>query len=108
VGEAGADRSAENEVFLREVNQRIVAKTVELAGDRLSPAEQYCDFLCACGRLDCSGLVSVTIADFERAHAEDDCFVVVPGHENADVDEVVTRTANYVVVKKKRGRTKKK
>jgi len=103
MGEAAAERLAENEIFLREVNQRIAAKTAELAGDRFSPTEQFCDFLCACGRLDCSALVSLTIADFEHAHADDDCFVVVPGHENAEIEEVVTRTGNYVVVKKTRG-----
>jgi hypothetical protein len=97
------ERVAENEAFLREVNERIAEKTLELAGDGTEPAQQECDFLCACGRTDCSEIVSLTIAAYEDAQSQDDLFVVAPGHETPEIEHVVERHETYVVVRKNRG-----
>ena len=95
-------RLAENEAFLREVNERIAEKTIELAADAVEPTQQECDFLCACGRPDCSEIVSLTIAQYGDAQ-EDDLFVVALGHETDEIEDVVERHESYVVVRKKPG-----
>lgn len=97
------EQMAENEAFLREVNERIAEKTIELAGEAAEPSQQECDFLCACGRPGCSEIVSVTIAEYEDAQAKDDLFVIAPGHETPEIEEVVERHESYLVVRKKRG-----
>jgi ethanolamine utilization microcompartment shell protein EutS len=103
VGASQPERIAENEVFLREVNERIAEKTVELAGLAAQPGEQQCDFLCACGQPDCTAIVSLTIAEFEHAQSKDDQFVIAHGHESPEIERVVEEHENYLVVKKRRG-----
>jgi len=102
VGTSQPEQLADNEGFLREVNERIAEKTIELAGEVADPAQQECDFLCACGRPDCAELVSLTIAEYEDAQSKDDLFVIAPGHESNEIEDVVERHESYVVVKKKR------
>ena len=97
------ERVAENEAFLREVNERIAEKTIELAGEAVERDEQECDFLCACGRPDCAEIVSLTIAAYEDAQANDDLFVIAPGHETSEIEDVVERHESYLVVRKKPG-----
>ena len=97
------ERVAENEAFLREVNARIAEKTIELAGEVVEPTQQECDFLCACGRSNCTEIISLTIAEYENAQNDDDLFLIAPGHETSELERVVERHESYVVVKKKRG-----
>ena len=97
------ERLAENEAFLREVNERIAEKTIELAGEAAEPGQQEGDFLCACGRADCAEIVSLTIAAYEDAQEQEDLFVIAPGHETPEIEEVVEQHETYLVVRKKRG-----
>jgi hypothetical protein len=40
------------------------------------------------------------VAEFERAHEQRDRFVVAPGHEDGDMEHVVSRHGEYFVVDK--------
>jgi hypothetical protein len=42
----------------------------------------------------------MTVADYDRVHAQADRFVVVPGHESTEIENVVEERADYVVVDK--------
>ncbi len=84
-----AQRIAENEVVLREVNERIAEKTSDLEARGLAGSDETSQYLCSCGRPDCDESLNLTLAEFEAAHARDDQFVVAPGHEVPDVDELV-------------------
>ncbi len=103
MNEAHAERIAANEILVREVNELIVEKTTEMAGDGLEPGDQECGFLCACGRPGCTETLALTVEQFEAAHSEDDRFIVAPGHQVPEIEQVVERHDDYLVVKKKLG-----
>lgn len=92
------ERTARNEALLREVNERI-----HDVGQRLQvlPDNGELDFLCECGRPACAMVVHMPAADYQRVRADNDRFVVVPGHEDATIERVVERHASFFVVDKR-------
>lgn len=98
-----AERIVENELVLREVNERIAEKTSELEARGLAGVDETSEYLCCCGRPDCAETIKLTLAEFEEAHARDDQFIVAPGHEVPVIEELVARHDTYSVVRKKLG-----
>jgi hypothetical protein len=92
------ERIARNEALLREVNERIHDVGAEL---QVLPGDGELDFRCECGRPECDVLVHMPASDYERVRAENDRFVLVPGHEDAHIERVVERSEGYVVVDKR-------
>lgn len=91
------ERIARNEARLRDVNEEIEQISVqELEAGKHSEIE----VLCECGRDGCLGRIKLSIEEYEAAHSESDHFVVLPGHESAEVERVVERTDAYLVVDK--------
>lgn len=45
-------------------------------------------------------MISVTVADYEGVHAQDDRFIVLRGHESTEIERVVEEHADYLVVDK--------
>jgi hypothetical protein len=45
-------------------------------------------------------MITLTVADYEGVHHQEDRFVVVPGHENPEIENVVERREAYFVVDK--------
>jgi hypothetical protein len=101
--EAAAERIAENEVVLREVNERIAEKTSDLEIRGLAGDDETSEYLCSCGRPDCDDLLRLTLREFAEAHARDDHFVVAHGHDNPEIEDVVAEYDRYAVVRKKPG-----
>ena len=95
---AREDRMAKNEALLREVNERI-----HEVGERLQvlPDDGLLEFRCECGRSACEELISLTAREYEKVRSEDDRFALVPGHQDAEIEEVVERTERYVLVDKR-------
>ena len=82
-------RIGENESLWRQINE-------------LAPPEPgVMNFVvCECGRADCREQVSITAAEYEAVRSESTTFIVVPGHEEPDVEHVVKETDRYLVVDK--------
>ena len=79
-----ARRHAENEQLLSEAND-------SLGGD--GP-----EVLCECGGAACTDRISVNLADYMRVRRWDDRFLLAPGHEDADFENVVERHKGWLVV----------
>jgi hypothetical protein len=92
------ERKARNESLLREVNERIYDVG---EGMQVLPDNGELDFRCECGRPACDVLVHMLASDYRRVRADNDRFVVVPGHEDAHIERVVERSKGYVVVDKR-------
>jgi hypothetical protein len=92
--DARDERIAKNEVVFRATNLEIKQAEKEAGGDGVL------EVLCECGQEGCSRLISLTVAEYDRAHSQDDRFVVVPGHENPEIESVVERREAYLVVDK--------
>ncbi len=91
-------RIGRNEALFREVNERIerVTEALQVGPEELS-------ILCECGDESCFEHVDVSIAEYERVRSRSTWFFVRPGHEHAEVEEVVERQEAYHVVRKHEG-----
>jgi hypothetical protein len=97
------ERIAENEVVLREVNERIAEKTSDLESRGLASEVETSEYLCSCGRPDCEEYLRLTLDEFADAHVREDQFVVARGHENPEIEDLVETHGGYSVVRKKPG-----
>jgi len=86
-----------NESVFREVNERI-----ENAADSFGLTEEL-SFICECGDPDCVQQISMTRTEYEALRSDPTHFAVSPGHEIADVEEIVERRKGYDVIRKREG-----
>lgn len=94
------ERQARNEALLRKVNEQIVVLGQGAGG--WAGASQQFDFQCECGQLEsCEGRVVMTIEEYEAVHSQRDRFVLVPGHETPELEDVVEAHERYVIVDKR-------
>ena len=85
------ERAAKNQSLFREVNERIG----ELSGSATLPT-----FVCECTAETCDQRLPLTREEYERIRSDSNSFFVVPGHEIAEIEEVIHVTERYVVVAK--------
>jgi len=85
---------ARNESLYRDVNEAI--ERGQWPGEHHPAA-----FRCECARAGCAALLELTPSEYERARAHPRRFVLVPGHEDARVEDVVERHTAYVLVEKR-------
>jgi hypothetical protein len=86
------ERISRTEEFFRQVNEAI--------------AEMYDgdgEFVCECGNPNCSETLELSKDDLRLLHARRDHYVVIPGHQILDVDEVVAEREGSLIVRKLRG-----
>jgi hypothetical protein len=90
------ERAARNEAMFRTVNRELEQATREAGG---GPGDQL-EVLCECGDEGCSAMVTLTLSEYEEIHRQPDRFVVLPGHENPEIERVMARKDRYLVVDK--------
>jgi hypothetical protein len=98
VDDPQAARLAKNEAMFRRVNEAIEALSRESDETiEWSPIS----FVCECGALECARVIDVQRAAYEAVRAQPKQFIVVPGHERVDVEAVIERRDDYLVVEKR-------
>jgi hypothetical protein len=90
------ERLGRNEIFFREVNERIE----EVAGG-LGIDNHVFEFVCECLNLDCTLRLPLTISMYEQARAKPDQFIVAPGHEMPEIEDVIERGEGFQIVQKR-------
>jgi hypothetical protein len=80
-----------------EINGRRVNEAIE----RGTGAAGAAVFVCECGHLGCTETLELTIAEYEAVRSGFERFLVVPGHEIEQIEEVVERHHAYLVVAKR-------
>ena len=96
--DADQERRARNEAIFREVNERIEELSKRSGideDDSLLPG-----FICECSNDGCTELLQVTYQQYEAVRENPRRFLVLPGHEDLDVESVVDQHANALVVEK--------
>jgi hypothetical protein len=88
-------RIGRNESLFRETNEAIER------GHWPNEPGTRVRFRCECARLDCNAAVELTLAEYEYVRAEPHRFVLVPGHELPEVEDVISCTERYAVVEKR-------
>ena len=91
-------RVAQNEALFREVNERV--EQVATGFTDYGEEDRLLGLVCECGRTECTELLEVTHAQYESARSNPLRFLVVPGHEQTDVERVVERHEGFLVVVK--------
>jgi hypothetical protein len=87
-------RLAQNEALFREVNERVSS----LATDH-SDAASY-KYVCECSNPDCTFQVALSESEYEAVRADPRQFFVLPEHYLPQIENVVTETDRYWIVKK--------
>ena len=87
-------RLSKNQALFREVNERVVRVAQEFA------TYGALSVVCECADVDCGAQIELTHEEYERVRAVPHHFLVKPGHETSDVEDVVEATDGYVIVAK--------
>jgi hypothetical protein len=90
-------RISRNEILFREVNERID----DLSGH--DSTLDTVDFVCECGRPECTNRVPLTQEQYEAVRSDGQRFLVMPGHLTSSIERVVEDHATYQVVEKDDG-----
>jgi hypothetical protein len=93
-------RRVKNEALFREVNERIEELETGLT-DYAPDGSLLVGFVCECPSEDCGETVEVTRAQYEAVRTNPSRFIVLPGHENPDIESIVERHQHFVVAEKR-------
>ena len=88
-------RAARNEALFREVNENI-ARLEER--HRTTTDEPI--FLCECANADCTRHIAVEPDVYVRVREEPRYFLVIPGHEDMQLERIVETHRDYLIVEK--------
>ena len=89
-----AQRAARNEEIFRGVNERIEE------GAELHAVSGALPFHCECGRAACLETIEIPTGRYAAVMRERYRFVVVPGHEEPDIERVLETEPEFLVVEK--------
>jgi hypothetical protein len=88
-------RLARNENLFREINERVR----EIAAVHGADLHLY-EFYCECSNTDCTLRVELHLRDYERVRERGDRFLIAPGHNLPDIEEIVERNDGWWVIQK--------
>jgi len=93
MAEPREERITRNEASFRSLNE-------SLGGRVHDPDTNRAGFVCECGDADCAATVRVNMERYEEVRRDPHLFLIEPGHEILDVEDVVQRTDGFLVVRK--------
>jgi hypothetical protein len=95
-------RAAQNQLLSRSVDHR-----VKQLGETTGGAQAELDFACECADERCVERIRLSLLQFLAIDSEDNRFIVLRGHEDLDVEDVIAERDCFLVVSKResRGRT---
>jgi hypothetical protein len=88
---------ARTESLFRDVNERIAE-----SAERFS--SQEAEFVCECGNAACTDRIPASLEDYHAVREDGARFMLVPGHEDVQVEKVVSRRQRYSIVAKVKNR----
>jgi hypothetical protein len=90
------DRLVRNQVIFREVNERIreLAEHFDL--------ESGAAFICECSDESCVASIALDFDEYKAIRSSPTLFLVAPGHETLQVENVVETNDRYALVEKVR------
>jgi hypothetical protein len=97
VNEQQVRRRARNEALFRSLNEKV--KDIE-SGDGADASDPI-DFVCECSSLECMKVVSVSREEYEAVREGGSTFIVAPGHEEPEIEDVIVSRSSFSVVEKR-------
>jgi hypothetical protein len=98
--EVEQERSAAVQLLFRDVNERIHSLGAELFQLGGRDAIQV---ICECLQVTCRERIGLAADAYEGIRGRPEAFVVLPGHERLEIEQVVQRHEAYLVVEKEAG-----
>jgi hypothetical protein len=87
------ERRATTEALFRDVNERIAESAERFEAE-------HTEFVCECADASCTHRVTASLAEYEDVRAQPTTFLVAPGHEQTDIEQVVSDRGGYRIVDK--------
>lgn len=87
------ERRATTEALFRDVNERIAE-----SAERFDATET--EFVCECSDLNCTHKVPASLAEYEQVRGDPATFLLAPGHEEKDIERVVSDRGRFRIVEK--------
>jgi hypothetical protein len=87
------ERRATTEALFRDVNERIAESAERFDATRT-------EFVCECADPGCTHRVEASLAEYERVREDPTTFLLVPGHEQRDIEHVVSDLGRFRIVEK--------
>jgi hypothetical protein len=87
-----AQRAAENENLFRRINERVEA---------LAAGHDELPIVCECSDPGCVERLNVPHGTYEHARSQPAWFLLAPGHEKAELEQVVERGDGWLLVAKR-------
>lgn len=84
-------RAAKNQSLFREVNEHV---------ESLADTNTFTLFVCECFDESCAEHVPLTVEEYEHIRSRPDHFVILPGHLDPEIEEVVETCDRFLVVAK--------
>lgn len=91
-------RVGKNEALFRQVNER-----VEQLNESFATVTDTFEVVCECGDSGCVTQISIASDAYERVRTDPTRFIVAPGHEDSEVEDIVDTQSAYHVVRKHAG-----
>lgn len=95
MGTPREERLANNEALFRLANERMAQWE-----ERQDPDAEPDFYLCECADIDCRQKVTLSKAEYEAVRSDSRHFLVVAGHDVAEVEAVIERHENWSKVEK--------
>jgi hypothetical protein len=89
-------RAAQNQLLFRSVNERI-----KQLGETRGGARPELDFACECADRTCVERIRLSLLQFLAIESEENRFIVLRGHEDLDVEDVVAERQRFLIVSKR-------
>jgi hypothetical protein len=100
VSQAHEERLAKNENLFRTLNENIVGIATPVGSAGPLGGDTPYEFVCECSTKDCFERLLLTLREYERVRGAGTHFLLAPGHEDIEVEQVVAANHEYVVVEK--------
>ena len=94
-GVTDAERKAQNEVWFRELNERLEARALERDEDGTSFT-----VVCECSREECTERMRIAYDVYEEVRSAPTHFILVPGHREPQHERLLDVGDGYEVVEK--------
>lgn len=88
-------RAARNEALFREVNENIARLEERHGQTETAPV-----FLCECANADCTEQLRVGFETYQRTREDARWFLVIPGHQDPQLERVIETHPDYLIVEK--------
>jgi hypothetical protein len=92
---AWEERAGRNEALFREVNENIARSE-----ERMDSVSDSFSVFCECALADCRTQIEIRLTEYVRVRRHTHRFIVAPGHDQPEIERVVERHPDYVIVEK--------